>query len=229
MLFEDIILKHGAIQYIQSDQGTHFKNELLASITKLTNCKQIFSIPYHPMSNGQVERFNSTFCDQLKKYCNEYLTDWDIYLPAIIWAYNSGLHATTKFIPYELAFNRRLISPFETKPSSIQLLKPHDYWELANQYRQVAIRAARENIVQNQILSKQRYDRGRINPRYKEGDLVWVKISSRGSKLDARYHGPFEIIRKFNDVKFLVEHMERHYQQEEHINNFLPYYDRIDN
>ncbi|CAF1632544.1 unnamed protein product, partial [Didymodactylos carnosus] len=102
MIFEDIILKHGAIRCLQSDQGSHFKNELLAAITKLTGCKQVFSIPYHPMSNGQVERFNSTFCDQLKKYCNDNINDWDVYLQSIVWAYNSGIHATTNFIPYEL-------------------------------------------------------------------------------------------------------------------------------
>ncbi|CAF4537834.1 unnamed protein product, partial [Rotaria sp. Silwood2] len=56
MLFEDIILKHSAIRCIQSDQGSHFRNELLSVITQLTGCKQVFSIPYHPMSNGQVER-----------------------------------------------------------------------------------------------------------------------------------------------------------------------------
>lgn len=229
MLFEDIFLKHGAIRCLQSDQGTHFKNELMAAVSKLTDCKQMFSIPYHPMSNGQTERFNSTFCDQLKKYCNEYLNDWDIYLQAVVWAYNSGVHATTKFIPYELAFNRRLISPFEVKPSSIQLWKIHDYWELAKQYRQVAIRSARENIIQNQTYSKRRYDRGRMNPFYEVGDFVWAKILTGRSKLDARFHGPFEISKKINNVKFIIRHTEQGYQQEEHVNNFLPYFDRNNN
>ena len=226
MLMEDIILKHGAIRCLQSDQGSHFKNELLSSTTQLIGCKQIFSIPYHPMSNGQVERFNSTFCDQLKKYCNDNLNDWDVYLQSIVWAYNSGTHATTNFIPYELAFNRRLISPFETKPSTIQLWKPHDYWEMANQFRQVAIRAAQANIVQNQILSKRRYDSGRANPHYNEGDLVWVKVLTNRSKFDCRFHGPFTIIKKINDVKYIIEHTEELYTTEEHVNNFLPFYDR---
>lgn len=66
MLFENIILVHGAIRCLQSDQRSHFRNELLNAFTKMTGCEHAFSIPYHPMSNGQVERFNSTFCDQLK-------------------------------------------------------------------------------------------------------------------------------------------------------------------
>jgi len=226
MLYEDIILKHGAIRYLQSDQGPHFKNELLAAVTKLTGCKQIFSIPYHPMSNGQVERFNCTFCDQLKKYCNDNIYDWDIYLQSIVWAYNSGTHATINFIPYELAFGRRLISPFEPLSSSVSMVKPHEYWEMATRFRKLAIRAAQINIRHNQLMSQQRYDNGRSNPKYNQNDLVWVRVLSNRSKLDSRFHGPFIIIKRINDVKYIIEHIEMHYRQQEHVNNFIPFYDR---
>ncbi len=226
MLFEDIILKHGAIRCIQSDQGTHFRNDLLSAITKLTSCKQIFSIPYHPMSNGQVERFNSTFCDQIKKYYNDNINDWDIYLQSIVWAYNSGIHSVTKFIPYELAFNRRLISPFEFPSSQITMIKPNDYWEKANKFKRLAVCAARVNIEQQQKLSKQRYDQGRLDPTYKLNDMIWIKVLSGRSKLDPRYYGPFIIIKRINEVKYVVEHAEDHYQKEEHVNNFIPFYTR---
>ncbi|CAF2919141.1 unnamed protein product [Rotaria sp. Silwood2] len=99
------------------------------------------------MSNGQVERFNSTFCDQLKKYYHDNVNDWDIYVQSIVWAYNSSIHSVTDFIPYELTFNRRFISPFEFPSSQIVMLKPHDYWEKANKFKQVTIHAAQFNIV----------------------------------------------------------------------------------
>ncbi|CAF3133865.1 unnamed protein product [Rotaria socialis] len=133
ILFEDIILKHGAIRFIQSGQGSHFINELLSVITQLTGCKQVFSIPYHSMSNGQVERFNSIFCDQIKKYYHDNINDWDIYLQSIVWAYNSSIHSVTGFISYELAFNRQLISPFEFPSSEITMLKTHDCWGKSKQ------------------------------------------------------------------------------------------------
>ncbi|CAF1646132.1 unnamed protein product, partial [Didymodactylos carnosus] len=34
------------------------------------------------------------------------------------------------------------------------------------------------------------------------------------------------IMHKFNDVKYIVEHEEEHYEQEHHSNNMLPYYER---
>ncbi|CAF4574062.1 unnamed protein product [Rotaria sp. Silwood1] len=226
MLLEDIILKHGSIRYLQSDQGSHFRNGLLSAITALTGCQQVFSIPYHPMSNGQVERFNSTFCDQLKKYCHHNLTEWDNYLSAVVWAYNSTVHSTTQFIPYELAFNRRPLSPFVSTPTAIKLMKPHDYWEKANRFKSFALRSARINIQQQQIASKERYDQGRRHPIYKAGDFVWLKLSINRTKFDVRFDGPFVIINRINQVKYLIEHTELGYRQYEHLNNLIPFYDR---
>ena len=178
------------------------------------------------MSNGQVERFNSTFCDRLKRYCTEQRGDWDEYLLAVVWAYNSGVHAVTKFTPYELAFNRQLLCPFETKPSQIKLPRVLDYWEQANRFRQVAIRMSRENISKNQMVIKARYDKGRTSPQYKEGDWVWVRVLNGRSKFDACFHGPFEIVNRISEVKFKVRHVEEQYQQEMHLNDLSPYYDR---
>lgn len=225
MILEDVILKHGSIRYLQSDQGSHFRNELLSAISALTGYQQIFSIPYHPMSNGQVERFNSTFCDQLKKYCQTNLNEWDIYLSAVVWAYNSSVHATTQYSPYELAFNRRPVCPFAPAPVKLALLKPHEYWEKANRFKTIALRTARNNIRQQQIVSKARYDRNRRNPSYETGDFVWLKQPSR-SKFDPRFHGPFVVINRINDIKYLIEHVELGYQQYEHLNNLIPFYER---
>ncbi|CAF1168418.1 unnamed protein product [Rotaria sp. Silwood1] len=42
ILMEEIILVHGSPDTIITDQGTHFKNELLQAISHLVGCKQIF-------------------------------------------------------------------------------------------------------------------------------------------------------------------------------------------
>ena len=43
-----------------------------------------FSVSYHPETNGQVERFNATFCTQLAKNYDEGEDDWDEYCMRII-------------------------------------------------------------------------------------------------------------------------------------------------
>jgi hypothetical protein len=226
MLLEDIILKHGAIKCLQSDQGSHFRNELLSTLTQLIGCEQKFSIPYHPMSNGQVERFNSTFCDQLKKYCHTTLDDWDTYLSSIIWAYNSTYHTTTQCIPYELAFARRPCCPFVSSSKSINLPKSQHYLEKALRFRYLLSKYTRANIDSQRLMTKLRYDKGRQHPNYKAGDLVWIRSQANRSKFDAKYHGPFLIIDCLSPVKYLVEHATDGYQQYEHLNNLIPFYER---
>ncbi|CAF4543764.1 unnamed protein product, partial [Rotaria sp. Silwood2] len=51
ILMEEIILIHGSPDTIITDQGTHFKNELLQAISHLVGCKHIFSTPHHPQTN----------------------------------------------------------------------------------------------------------------------------------------------------------------------------------
>jgi hypothetical protein len=168
-----------------------------------------------------VERFNSTFCDQLKKYCHHNLTEWDNYLSAVVWAYNSTVHSTTQFIPYELAFNRH---PFVSTPNNVKLMKPYDYWEKANRFKTFALRSARTNI--QQIARKERYDRSRRHPIYQPGDFVWLKRSINRTKFYVRFDGPFVIIDRISPVKYLLEHTEFGYRQSNHLNNLIPFYDR---
>ena len=64
-----------------SDQGTHFRNHLMTNLRLLIGYNHIYSIPYHPQSNGIVERFNHTFVSQIAKLQNTDRNDWDDYLP----------------------------------------------------------------------------------------------------------------------------------------------------
>ncbi len=70
-LYEEIICRFGAPRTLQSDRGTHFVNELIQRLTKRFKIKHNLSSPYHPQSNGLVERFNKTFCKGIAKLAEE--------------------------------------------------------------------------------------------------------------------------------------------------------------
>ncbi|CAF2756852.1 unnamed protein product [Rotaria sp. Silwood2] len=124
ILFEEVILTHGPPDIVITDQGTHFNNELLQAVINLIGSKHIFSTPYHPQTNGQTERWNSTFATQLAKFCNDDHNNWDTYLPSIVYAYNHGIHHSSGFTPYQLAFGRRPRNPFDP-PQSVFISKNH--------------------------------------------------------------------------------------------------------
>jgi len=66
-LFNDFFCKYGVPAVILSDQGSHFKNQLMENIQYLIGYNHIYSTPYHPQTNGIVERFNATFIPQIAK------------------------------------------------------------------------------------------------------------------------------------------------------------------
>ncbi|CAF0927570.1 unnamed protein product [Didymodactylos carnosus] len=77
---EDFIFKFGVPRRLITDQGVHFNNELVKDITLLFGVNHIQSTPYHPQTNGQVERFNVTFRPQLAKLYSENINNWNDYL-----------------------------------------------------------------------------------------------------------------------------------------------------
>ena len=66
-IYEDIICRHGCPKKILSDRGSHFNNKLAKSLMEEFQIKHNFSTPYHPKTNGLIERFNKTLCESLAK------------------------------------------------------------------------------------------------------------------------------------------------------------------
>src|SRR6266511_1108529 len=66
-IYEKIICRFRAPRIIQSDRGTHFVNEVIRKLTKRFRVRHSLSSPYHPQSNGLVERFNKTLCEGIAK------------------------------------------------------------------------------------------------------------------------------------------------------------------
>ena len=65
LLWENLIRNYGFPEKFLSDQGRNFESELISELCKLAQVEKVLTIPYHPMTNGQCERFNSTLCNML--------------------------------------------------------------------------------------------------------------------------------------------------------------------
>ena len=88
------IARHGCPMTFQSDKVTAFVGELTKELMRRSQVAQAYSTTYHPQTNGLVERQNRTLASMLRVYCSRYMTDWDIYVPQVIGAYNSMQHST---------------------------------------------------------------------------------------------------------------------------------------
>ena len=69
--------------------------------------------PYHPESDGLVERFNRTLLMMLAMFAGKNREDWDDLLPAVMMAYRSCVHESTGFSPYRLMFGEECTLPMD--------------------------------------------------------------------------------------------------------------------
>jgi Integrase zinc binding domain/Integrase core domain len=104
-IYEEIICRHGCPQKILTDRGTHFKNQLVENLMKEFEIQHLLSTPYHPQTNGLVERFNRTLCESLAKLSKQ-KNDWDQYISPTLFAYRTSKQSTTKMTPFMLTYGR---------------------------------------------------------------------------------------------------------------------------
>ena len=76
-----IFSRVGLPKEILTDQGSNFQSELLAELYRLLHISPLRTTPYHPQTDGLVERFNKTLKDMLKKAAVEEGKDWDKLIP----------------------------------------------------------------------------------------------------------------------------------------------------
>ena len=100
--FQHVVWHFGMPSVIHSDQGREFENKVMQELCLLCGAHKTRTTPYHPESDGLVERFNRTLLMMLAMFVDENKDDWDDLLPAVMMAYRSsvwgGMHVTDGYL-----------------------------------------------------------------------------------------------------------------------------------
>jgi hypothetical protein len=100
---------------ILTDQGTEFLSNTFKEVCKLLKINKINTSPFHPQSNGSLERSHRTLAEYLRHYVDKNKANWDHLLPYAFFVYNSTEHTSHNFQPYELVYGRQLEIPIKLK------------------------------------------------------------------------------------------------------------------
>ena len=109
MLVDRWLTKYGFP--LHSDQGREFENRVIHDISRLMGSVKTKTTPYHPQSDGLVERFNRTVLSMLSMFVTPDKTNWDDLLPFLMLAYNTSVHASTGHTLFRIVFGEECNLP----------------------------------------------------------------------------------------------------------------------
>ncbi|RVE72548.1 hypothetical protein OJAV_G00039840 [Oryzias javanicus] len=81
-----------------------------AGVCSVLGIQRSLCAPYHPQTNGLMERLNGTIHRALSKLVRDRANTWDQYLDSVMFGLRTKKQLTTKFSPYYLMFGRETIS-----------------------------------------------------------------------------------------------------------------------
>ena len=219
-----IFARVGIPEEILTDQGSNFTSQLLSEIYRLLHVHPIRTSPYHPQTDGLVERFNKTLKAMLRKIAADDIKNWDKWLPFLLFAYREVPQASTGFAPFELLYGRAVKGPLDIVKES---------WKETKQVKENVVSyvlgvqdklakmssLAAENLQRAQKQQKMWYDGNARQREFQIGDLVLVLLPTSAGALTAQWKGPYPILQKIGAVNYVVDmHGTRKRERTFHIN-----------
>ena len=201
---------------ILTDQGTNFTSRLMHLFNQQLGISAIKTTPYHPQTDGLVERFNQTLKKMLQKFVTDTGKDWDRWLPFVLFAYREVPQASTGFSPFELLYGWDVQGPLDLlrKEWEAPSTKPNDrnivqyVLEMRDRLSRYQEEAAL-NLRQAQQSQKTWYDQQARQREFQPGQKVLLLLPSSTCKLLAKWQGPYTIVRKMGPVTYEVLHPEK--------------------
>ncbi|XP_076454781.1 uncharacterized protein LOC143289623 [Babylonia areolata] len=101
----------GVPDQIITDQGKQFTGQLVKGGNEFLKIKHNMTAPFHPQSNGLVEKFNGTLKSMLRKLAIEQPKKWNTFIPALLFAYREAPQESTGISPFEIIYGKKVKGP----------------------------------------------------------------------------------------------------------------------
>ena len=201
LLVDHIICRHGMPEMLISDRGANLLSTLMKEVSEVMGMRKINTTAYHPQADGLVENFNRTLQAMIAKSVDVFGTDWDEYLPHLLFAYRTKPHDSTGESPFYLLYGRDARIPTESALSA----KRTPYQVDIDDYRSELVhglseawRIAKDSVAKAQKRQKRAYDRHSRPKTFREGDRVMVYMpveqTGKNRKLSRPYFGPYRVL-----------------------------------
>ena len=222
IFLQEVYRHHGMPLKIISDRDgrftSHFWQEFWEKLTVILN----MSTARSPWTDGKSERYIRTAIEQIRIFCRDNPTDWDMYLPAIEFAFNDCVDPVKGFSPFQLnqltephtPISLQLMAFKRTIPALSELTAGSDGLSLekfAKVKQLVSERLAQQREARRRYLEK----RGLLLGEFHKGAKVMIQAPAKPSAswdgmgaLEDRFIGPFTLGDEVRLNKWVIKEWE---------------------
>ena len=183
---------------------------LLQELYTVLHIRRIRTTPYHPQTDGLVERFNGTLKSMLRKFVGRSGKDWDEYLPYLLFAYREVPQESTGVSPFEMLYGRRVRGPLDviregwTGEGSDGGIYTPQVLEMRDRLEQMR-EVVNERALKAQERQKEYYNRKTVRRTLSVGDEVLVLLPNKHNSLKLEWMGPYKVKRQVGEVDYEIE------------------------
>lgn len=179
------ISRFGTPVTVITDQGRQFESELFRNLAKLCGIKIQHTTPYHPQSNGKIERLHRTLKSAIRAHKSP---KWSEVLPSILLGLRAAIKEETNHSVAEMVYGTNIRLPGEFFNSALLPVVSHPdtfVTELKNQLAE--LKPVTRKVTQKNIF---------VHKDLKNCSHVFVRIDRVKKALEPPYEGPFKVLKK---------------------------------
>lgn len=197
---EDYILSvHGKPQVIITDKGSQFTSTEWRLWVDKHRITHNLTTPRHPQSNGIDERLNGTLSRIIRNYVDFEQSNWDEQVKWALYAYNTTVHESTGYSPYQIIHGLDPRSPLKNDETGDEITV-----EKLDRVRSDMRESANNSNKRAQAKQKRIYDSHHSRSELSIGQLVLVREMFISAEFSKKFHpkwdGPFIVIKLIGDA-----------------------------
>jgi Reverse transcriptase (RNA-dependent DNA polymerase)/RNase H-like domain found in reverse transcriptase/Integrase zinc binding domain/Integrase core domain len=223
-IFQKWICRYGCPLQITTDNGKEFCAQLSEHLFQQLGSTHLKTSPYHPQCNSQVEIVNKTIAKYLASFVDESTLDWELFLPPLMFCYNTSVHTSTKTSPHFLTYGYfpRLPLLFGEDINKVF------YGENSVDEQMAQLQHARQIAAQNNDDIRDKYihlhDKNLHPQHFSLHQKVLIdenQFLNKNRKLAPKYNGPFVINKLYDTNAEIIGKNGR--KSIVHLNRLKPY------
>jgi hypothetical protein len=201
---------HGLPESIVCNRDKQFVSAFWRSLMSQLGVTVSLSTANHPQTDGQTERVNRVMKEMVRAYINAKQDNWVQLLPLLEFAYNSSVHDSTGFAPFQVvrgyvpasAADRAAARQQQQQQVAVASRGPSHAAERMALHLQDVHTEVKANIAKAQLKQEQQLGKRRSAVQFKAGDRVLLSsallrdLKAPGARsLHRKFFGPFSIVR----------------------------------